>query len=209
MFETKAGVLLIGGLGFFLFAFLSNAVVPMLMYRDLPEQTVHESVNANVMYQFEDLKRRYPEAFAKYYGEASEEKCAEAPAARPRDLHRRRLLALPQPVRAARLQRVAPLGAGGQDRGISKRAAAAGDVRHAPRRTRPEPRRRPPLQRLARGAFLQPTLVSTGSPMPEYPWFFDGDPNKPNDAWPGDHHVRAVAGLVAGKLSVLRELPTD
>lgn len=40
MFETKAGVLLIGGLGFFLFAFLSNAIVPILMYHDLPELTV-------------------------------------------------------------------------------------------------------------------------------------------------------------------------
>ena len=28
--------------------------------------------------------------------------------------------------------------------------------------------------------FFQPTLVSTGSPMPEYPWFFDGAPDKPN-----------------------------
>ena len=37
MFESKSGVLLIGGLGFFVFAFLSNALVPVLMYRHLPE----------------------------------------------------------------------------------------------------------------------------------------------------------------------------
>jgi hypothetical protein len=24
-------------------------------------------------------------------------------------------------------------------------------------------------------------MVSDGSPMPEYPWFFDGDPNKPTE----------------------------
>ena len=39
MFESKSGILLIGGLGFFLFAFLSNAIVPILMYRHLPEKT--------------------------------------------------------------------------------------------------------------------------------------------------------------------------
>jgi len=44
MFESKAGVLLIGGLGFFFFAFLSNAIVPMVMYKDLPEQQVLEYI---------------------------------------------------------------------------------------------------------------------------------------------------------------------
>ncbi len=38
MFESKSGVLLVAGLGFFIFAFLSNALVPALMYRDLPEE---------------------------------------------------------------------------------------------------------------------------------------------------------------------------
>jgi hypothetical protein len=28
--------------------------------------------------------------------------------------------------------------------------------------------------------FFQPTLVSTDSPMPNYPWLFDGAPDKPN-----------------------------
>jgi hypothetical protein len=27
--------------------------------------------------------------------------------------------------------------------------------------------------------FFKPTLVSEGSPMPEYPWFFDGAPDQP------------------------------
>lgn len=44
MFESKAGVLLIAGLGFFFFAFLSNAVVPVIMYKDLPEQKVLEQI---------------------------------------------------------------------------------------------------------------------------------------------------------------------
>ena len=74
MFESKAGVLFIGGLGFFVLAFIANGAVPMLMYRDMPEQTVHEVVNPNVMYQFEDLNRRFPEAFKKYVGDAAAEK---------------------------------------------------------------------------------------------------------------------------------------
>ena len=69
MFESKSGVLLVAGLGFFAFAFLSNALVPALMYRDLPEATTTQLVekNSNLMYQFENLSHHYPEQFAKYY----------------------------------------------------------------------------------------------------------------------------------------------
>jgi len=28
--------------------------------------------------------------------------------------------------------------------------------------------------------LFKPTMVSYKSPMPEYPWFFEGDPSKPN-----------------------------
>jgi hypothetical protein len=28
--------------------------------------------------------------------------------------------------------------------------------------------------------FHKPVSVSANSPMPEYPWFFDGDPSRPN-----------------------------
>ena len=28
--------------------------------------------------------------------------------------------------------------------------------------------------------FFRPRTVSTGSPMPEYPWLFEGAPDKPN-----------------------------
>src|SRR5262249_29446768 len=69
MFESKSGVLLIAGLGFFGLAFLANAVVPWLMYRNEQEKTVEELVNANVVAQFQDLYQHYPEAFAKHFGE--------------------------------------------------------------------------------------------------------------------------------------------
>jgi hypothetical protein len=28
--------------------------------------------------------------------------------------------------------------------------------------------------------FFKPESLSEGSPMPEYPWFFDGSPDRPN-----------------------------
>src|SRR5436190_824236 len=68
MFERKSGILLIAGVGFFAFAFLSNAVVPMLMYRHLPEKRVDQLINANLRYQFEDLAQRFPASFEKAYG---------------------------------------------------------------------------------------------------------------------------------------------
>ena len=68
MFESKSGILLIVGLVFFGFAFLSNAVVPILMYQDMPEKSAEELVNGNLRYQFEDLARRYPESFQAAYG---------------------------------------------------------------------------------------------------------------------------------------------
>ena len=70
MLETKTGVFFIAGLGFFLLAFLSNAVLPIMMYRHLPEQSVEQMLahNANLRYQFEDLARRFPDSFTAVYG---------------------------------------------------------------------------------------------------------------------------------------------
>src|SRR5262249_55744399 len=86
--EKKSGVLLIAGVGFFAIAFLSNAVVPITMYKHLPEKTAEQLVNGNLRYQFEDLARRYPERFKSAFGEPPDEtskreawlnqKCADA-----------------------------------------------------------------------------------------------------------------------------------
>jgi hypothetical protein len=71
MFETKSGVLLIAGLGFFGLAFFSNGVVPMLMYsKDRPEfreRTAEEEVNRFVVYQFDELSQKYAEQFQKNF----------------------------------------------------------------------------------------------------------------------------------------------
>ena len=63
MFESKSGILFIAGVGFFLFAFLSNGALPMVMYKDLPEKTAEEVVNPRLLRQFRDLQERWPDAF--------------------------------------------------------------------------------------------------------------------------------------------------
>src|SRR5690349_21075851 len=93
MFESKSGIFLIAGLGFFGLAFLSNGVVPWLMYAHMPEKTVEQTIEEQikafetqlkpkraqtVLSYFEDLSKRYPEAFKQHYGEPTVEKCAEA-----------------------------------------------------------------------------------------------------------------------------------
>ena len=67
MLETKTGVFFIAGLGFFALAFLSNAALPIMMYRHLPEQSVEQLLekNGNLRYQFEDLARRFPDSFTR------------------------------------------------------------------------------------------------------------------------------------------------
>jgi hypothetical protein len=72
------------------------------------------------------------------------------------------------------------MGRGVGNLGISKRIAAAGDVRHAPRRSRSFARRGRRGNDWHAVHFYKPTMVSTDSPMPSYPWLFDGSPDKPN-----------------------------
>jgi cytochrome c oxidase cbb3-type subunit II len=180
MFENKSGILLIGGLGFFLFAFLSNAIVPILMYRNMPEKTAEESVNENLLYQFEDLSVRYPEAFKEHFGEPTAENCAEAlrigrvvyvgegcwhchsQFVRPVSNESRRWGPVAQTIEYQNeLQRPVMFGTRRVGPDLSREGGRRGNDWHA-------------------AHFFNPPLVSTDSPMPRYPWFFDGAPDKPN-----------------------------
>lgn len=95
MFESKTGVLFIGGVGFFALAFLGNVVVPIFMYRDMPEKTVEQMIQPRIRAQFVDLSTRYVEPFEKAFGEPTDENLAKRAATRQASLCRRRLLALP------------------------------------------------------------------------------------------------------------------
>ena len=190
MFESKSGVLLIAGLFFFALAFVSNAAVPIALYRHLPEKTALEVVNGNVRYQFEDLARRYPEAFKKAFGSppATEseqqawwnEKCAEA-------LKVGRKVYVGEACWHCHSQFIRPVSNEEQRWGpVSKteeyqnelqRPVMFGTRRVGPDLSREGGRRSNDWHAVH---FFEPKRLSTGSPMPEYPWLFDGSPDQPN-----------------------------
>ena len=69
MLETRTGILLIAGLGFFGLAFLSNAVVPITMYRHLPEQSVEQlPEHHRVVFVLRELEGKTYEEIAEITG---------------------------------------------------------------------------------------------------------------------------------------------
>src|SRR3972149_3393440 len=174
MFENKSGILLIGGLGFFLFAFLSNAIVPILMYRHLPEKTVEEVVNQNLLYQFEDLSLRYPEQFKKYFGEPTAENCAEALRIGRKvytgegcwHCHSQFV----RPV-SNESRRWGPVAETWEYQNVLQRPVLFGTRRVGPALSREGGRRGNDWHAVH---FFDPRAVSPGSPMPKYEGFFDG-----------------------------------
>ncbi len=188
--EKKSGVLLIGGIGFFAIAFLSNAVVPILMYRSLPEKTAEQLVNGNLRYQFEDLARRYPKAFNEAFGATPDD-----PQQREAWLNQRCADALRigrkvytaegcwhchsqfiRPVSNEDL-RWGPVSKTEEYQNELQRPVMFGTRRVGPDLSREGGRRSNDWHAVH---FFKPTTLSEGSPMPEYPWLFDGSPDKPN-----------------------------
>ncbi len=182
MFESKSGILLIGGLGFFLFAFLSNALVPILLYRDLPEQSLEELAdNQNLIYQFEDLSLRYPEQFKTYFGESNQENLAEALELGHKSYvgegcwHCHSQFIRPVSNESARWGKVA---SSDEYQNVLNRPVMWGTRRVGPDLSREGGRRGNDWHAVH---FHDPTSLSPNSPMPKYPWFFDDDdPSKPN-----------------------------
>jgi cytochrome c oxidase cbb3-type subunit II len=183
MFESKSGVLLIGGLGFFLFAFLSNAIVPILLYRDLPVQTVEELTdNQNLIYQFEDLSLRFPDQFKNYYGEPNRENLAKA-LELGRDTyiaegcwHCHSQFVRPVSNESVRWGKVA---SSDEYQNKLQQPVMWGTRRVGPDLSREGGRRGNDWHAVH---FFKPQLLSPDSPMPNYPWFYDDNaPDKPNE----------------------------
>lgn len=180
MFEKKSGILLIGGLGFFLFAFLSNAVVPILMYRHLPEKTAEQEVTQNLMYQAEDLSLRYPKEFAQFIGKPTAQNSADM-------LRLGRQIYTGEGCWHCHSQFVRPVSNESQRWGpVSKTIEYQNELQRpvmfGTRRVGPDLSREGGRHGNDWHAvhFFDPPSVSSGSPMPRYPWLFDGAPNKPN-----------------------------
>jgi cbb3-type cytochrome oxidase cytochrome c subunit len=161
---------------------LSNVLVPVLMYRKLPEQEVSQLVakNSNLMYQFEELSHHYPEQFQKYFGEPSEEKCAEALRI-GRDVYVSEGCwhchsQFVRPV-SREEDRWGPVSATWEYQNELQRPVMFGTRRVGPDLCREGGRRSNDWHAIH---FYRPKMLSTDSPMPEYPWMFDGAPDKPN-----------------------------
>jgi len=180
MFESKSGIFFIAGIGFFLLAFLGNGVVPMIMYKDRVEKPAEDLVNKRIMWQFRDLAERYPEQFKAAFGEASEEKCAEA-------LRLGRQIYVGEGCWHCHSQFVRPVSNESRRFGpVAKteeydnelqRPVLFGTRRVGPDLSREGGRRGNDWHAVH---FYEPTTVSNNSPMPRYPWFFDGSPARPN-----------------------------
>ncbi|MFN5977633.1 MAG: cbb3-type cytochrome c oxidase subunit II [Planctomyces sp.] len=190
MFESKSGILYVAGLGFFALAFVSNAVVPWLIYQRYPEKTAEQLVNANLRYQFEDLARRYPASFEQAFGKPPggdvehnkwwNDKCADA-------LREGRRVYVgegcwhchSQFVRPVSNEehRWGPVSRSEEYQNELQRPVMFGTRRVGPDLSREGGRRSNDWHAVH---FFRPESVSEGSPMPEYPWFFEGDPDKPN-----------------------------
>ncbi len=196
MFESKSGIMLVAGLIFFGFAFVSNAVVPIIMYQDLPEKTVEElvEVNGNLRYQFEDLAKRYPESFEKVYGKRETD--PNDPSVETKWWNKQ----ISQALRVGRKvyvgegcwhchsqfvrpvsnesKRWGPVATSKEFQNELQRPVMFGTRRVGPDLSHEGGRRSNDWHAVH---FFRPLTLSAKSPMPEYPWFFDGAPDKPNE----------------------------
>lgn len=180
MFETRSGVFLIAGLLFFGIAFVGNAVVPIVMYRNLPELTAEELVNDHLTAHVVDLSNRYPEAYQKYVGSTSREAVA--------DLLRvgRKVYVgeacwhchsqFVRPV-SRESERWGPVAETWEYQNELQRPVLFGTRRVGPDLSRESARRSNDWHA---AHFFDPKLTSHGSVMPKFPWLFDGSPNQPN-----------------------------
>ena len=180
MFESKAGILFVAGIGFFALAFVSNALVPILMYKDLPEQTAEQVVNDRALYQFRELSRRYPDSFREAFGDANPQNCAEA-------LRLGRQVYIGEGCWHCHSQFVRPVSNESLRFGqVSKTEEYQNELQRpvmfGTRRVGPDLSRQGGRHGNDWHAvhFFRPKMVSPDSPMPEYPWLFDGAPDKPN-----------------------------
>jgi cytochrome c oxidase cbb3-type subunit II len=190
MFESKSGVFFIAGVAFFGFAFLSNAIVPALMYKDLPELTAEELVNANLRYQLEDLAQRYPEPFEAAFGkrpaddaEAQQwvtDSCAEALRIGRKVYvgegcwHCHSQFVRPVSNEEARW---GPVSKSEEYQNELQRPVMFGTRRVGPDLSREGGRRSNDWHAVH---FFEPTMLIDWSPMPNYPWLFNGAPDRPN-----------------------------
>lgn len=210
MFERKSGVLLIAGVGFFLLAFLSNGVVPWLMYAKDTEATVEQTIErqltianvekitdlnklkvhrVNVLTQFKLLADHYQDSFKKHYGNDAKNWTTQEWTKQAADTirHGRKVYVAEgcwhchsqfiRPV-SNEEKRWGPVSKSWEYQNELQRPVMFGTRRVGPDLSREGGRRSSDWHA---AHFFRPRDTSPQSVMPDYPWFFDGNPGTPND----------------------------
>jgi cytochrome c oxidase cbb3-type subunit 2 len=210
MFETKSGVFLIAGVGFFLLAFLSNGVVPWLMYSQYPEDTVERTIEkqltfpdadkvtdlnklrvhrTNVLTQFKLMAEFYEESFKKQYGDDSKKWTTQEWTSKAADTIRQgRTVYIAEGCWHCHSQFIRPVSNEEKRWGpVSKSWEYQNELQRpvmfGTRRVGPDLSREGGRHSNDWHAahFFRPRDTSPLSVMPDYPWFFDGNPGRPND----------------------------
>lgn len=181
MFESKSGIFLIAGVGFFALSFLVMGLLPWTMYLDQPEKTVQQLAEEGITHEFVNLAERFPERFNRYFpGGVTTTSLAEA-LQLGHDVyvsegcwhcHSQQI----RPVSNEDL-RWGPVSHAREYQNRLQRPVLFGTRRVGPDLIR-EGGRRSNDWHVAH--FFKPTAVSPTSVMPRYPWFYDaeGYPNK-------------------------------
>ena len=190
MLEKRSGVFFIAGLFFFGLAFVSQAVVPILMYRDQPEKTAEQLVNPNVRFQMEDLAKRFPDSFKEAFGDIPavgpereawlNQRCADAlRIGRKAYTGEACWHCHSQFVRPVSNEdrRWGPVAKAEEYQNELQRPVMFGTRRVGPDLSREGGRRSNDWHAVH---LFKPNSLISGSPMPAYPWYFEGSPDKPN-----------------------------
>lgn len=181
MFETKSGVFLIAGLGFFALAFLVMGVVPWTIQAGQEEQTVQQLAEDGILHEFADLAERFPKQFRRDFPDGVTASSLGEALALGRAIyvgeacwhcHTQQI----RPV-SNEDRRWGPVSFAQEYQNVLQRPVLFGTRRVGPDLIR-EGARRSNDWHLAH--FYEPRNVVPTSVMPSYRWFFDEDgyPNK-------------------------------
>jgi cytochrome c oxidase cbb3-type subunit 2 len=210
MFETKSGVFLIAGIGFFALAFLSNGLVPWLMYANYPEDTVEQTIEkqltiqdaaaitdlnklkvhrTSVLTQFKSMAVFYEDSFKEQYGDHSKAWSTEEWIKKAADTIRQgRKVYIAEGCWHCHSQFIRPVSNEDKRWGpVSKSWEYQNELQRpvmfGTRRVGPDLSREGGRHGNDWHAahFFRPRDTSSQSVMPDYPWFFNGTPGRPSD----------------------------
>ncbi len=176
MFETKSGVFLIAGVGFFLLSFFVMGLVPWALAATDKEQTMEQLTAKGVTHDFVDLAERFPKQFGECFPDGLSEKSYAAALTRGHQIYVAEACwhchsQFVRPI-SNEDRRWGPVSYGPEYQNVLQRPVLFGTRRVGPDLIR-EGGRRSNDWHIAH--FYNPRAVVPTSVMPTYRWFFDAD----------------------------------